>query len=107
MLNPDELSLNETERAIKAFAERDLDVRGLVANKLTPSPDPDETGRGGRYLRERVANERRRLERVREEFDPPLVAEIEWRASDVKGDVLDVVAAELDIETAVGPPTQH
>lgn len=105
VFNPDELSLNETQRAIDTFTERDVTVRGLVANKLTPSPDSDENGRGARYLRERVANETDRLDRVRTEFDPPVVAEIGWRSSEIKGDILDVVAAELQIETAVEMPS--
>lgn len=105
VVNPDELSLNETERAIDDLRDKDLEVRGLVANKLTPSPDPDENGRGARYLRERVATEDARLETLRSEFEPPLVAEIGWRSSEVKGDLLDDVAAELDIETTVEPPT--
>ncbi|OYR76169.1 ATPase, partial [Halorubrum sp. E3] len=99
VLNPDQLSVNETERAIEGFDERDLRVRGLVANKLTPEPDEDETGRGARYLREKVATERDRLRQVRERFDPPLVAEIESRTTEVRGDVLSEVAAALDIET--------
>ncbi|AGB30968.1 arsenite-activated ATPase ArsA [Natrinema pellirubrum DSM 15624] len=105
VLNPDELSVNETRRSIADIREKDLAVRGLVANKLTPSPDPDENGRGARYLRERVATEDERLETIRSEFEPPLVAEIGWRSSEVKGDLLDDVAAELDIATAVEPPT--
>ena len=101
VLNPDELSLNETERAIESMTESGLSVRGLVANRLTPSPDDDESGRGARYLRDRVATERERLKRVREGFDPPLVAEIETRTSEIKGDLLNDVAGELEIETAV------
>ena len=99
VLNPDQLSVNETERAIAAFADRDLAVRGLVANKLTPEPDDDENGRGARYLRDRVATEADRLRQVRERFDPPLVAEIESRTEEVRGDLLADVAGELDIET--------
>ena len=106
VLNPDELSVNETDRAIAELHEADLSVRGLVANKLTPEPDPDEDGRGARYLRERIATETERLERVREEFEPPLAAAIETRVSEIKGDLLDDVAAELDIETGVDQPTQ-
>ena len=98
VLNPDQLSVNETERAIEAFTERDLRVRGLVANKLTPSPDEGERGRGARYLREKVETERERLAQVREGFDPPLVAEIESRTTEVRGDVLADVAASLDVE---------
>ncbi|QLG48517.1 ArsA family ATPase [Natrinema halophilum] len=105
VLNPDELSLNETERAIDDLTEKGLDVRGLVANKLTPSPDDNENGRGARYLRQRVETERERLETIRTDFEPPLVAEIGWRSSEIKGDLLDDVADELDIETAVEPPT--
>jgi arsenite-transporting ATPase len=99
VLNPDELSLNETERAIEAMAESGLSVRGLVANRLTPSPDDEENGRGARYLRDRVETERKRLRRVREEFGPPLLAEIETRTSEVKGELLTEVAGELEIET--------
>ncbi|MFO7834481.1 MAG: TRC40/GET3/ArsA family transport-energizing ATPase [Halohasta sp.] len=105
VLNPDELSVNETERAIAELDDAELSVRGLVANKLTPEPDPDENGRGARYLRERITTETERLNRVRNEFEPPLVAEIETRVSEIKGDLLADVAAELDIETAVDPPT--
>ncbi|TKX76112.1 ATPase [Halorubrum sp. GN11_10-6_MGM] len=99
VFNPDQLSVNETARAIEGFTDRDLRVRGLVANKLTPSPDDDETGRGARYLREKVETERDRLAQVREGFDPPLVAEIESRTTEVRGDVLADVAASLDVET--------
>mgnify|MGYP006286534807 CR=1 FL=1 len=106
VLNPDELSVNETDRAIAELDEAGLPVRGLVANKLTPEPDPDENGRGAQYLRERIATETERLDRVRKEFEPPLVAAIETRVSEIKGDFLDDVADELDIETSVDPPTQ-
>ncbi len=106
VLNPDELSLNETERAIDRMTEEGLSVRGLVANRLTPSPDPDENGRGARYLRGRIETETERLDRVRAEFDPPLVAEIETRTAEIKGTLLDGVADELDIETGVEAPTQ-
>ncbi|WP_418281533.1 ArsA family ATPase [Halorubrum sp. DTA98] len=107
VLNPDQLSVNETERAIGGFADRDLTVRGLVANKLTPKPDDDETGRGGRYLRERVATESERLTQVREGFEPPLVAEIESRTREVRGDLLGEVARELDVETAVSVASER
>ncbi|MFC5277417.1 ArsA family ATPase [Halorubrum rubrum] len=100
VLNPDQLSVNETGRAIEAFAERDLAVRGLVANKLTPEPDDEEQGRGARYLREKVATERERIEQVEEGFDPPLLAAIESRTREVRGDLLAEVAAELDVDPA-------
>jgi len=105
VLNPDTLSLNETERAIADLEGEDLGVRGIVANKLAPSPDDHEDGRGARYLRDRVATERERVERVRETFDPPLVAEIEFRTREVQGDLLDEVADELDVEVRAEPPT--
>ena len=101
VLNPDQLSVNETGRAIEAFTGRDLRVRGLVANKLTPSPDDNENGRGARYLREKVETERERIAQVREEFSPPLLAEIESRTREVRGDILADVSAELDIETGI------
>ena len=98
VLNPDQLSVNETGRAIEAFDDRDLAVRGLVANKLTPEPDDDEEGRGARYLREKVATERERIGQVEEGFDPPLLAAIESRTREVRGDLLAEVAAELDVD---------
>ena len=104
VLNPDQLSVNETRRAISDMAERDLAVRGLVANKLTPEPEPEADGRGARYLRDRVATETERLQEVRETLDPPLVAEITTRTAEVKGDLLTDVAAELAIETTSEPP---
>jgi len=105
VLNPDQLSVNETGRAIEGFTDRDLRVRGLVANKLTPVPDADEDGRGARYLRDKVETERDRIRQVREGFEPPLVAEIESRTREVRGDLLSDVAGELDVETSPPNPT--
>jgi len=106
VFNPDELSLNETARAIEDLEASDLSVRGLIANKLTPAPDDDETGRGAQYLRDRISTESQRLARVREEFVPDLVATIETRTAEVKGDLLADVAAEIEIDTAVDSPSQ-
>ncbi|WP_058827415.1 TRC40/GET3/ArsA family transport-energizing ATPase [Haloferax sp. Q22] len=100
VVNPDELSLRETERAIDQLDDYGLDVRGLAVNRLTPEPDPDESGRGATFLRERVKTERARLADLRENFSPPLVAAVETRVAEVKGDFLGEVAAELDIDTA-------
>ncbi|WP_049937568.1 ArsA family ATPase [Haloplanus natans] len=97
VVNPDELSIRETRRAIEGLADHGLTVRGLAVNKLTPSPDDDEDGRGARYLRERVATENERLDELHETFDQPVVAEIETRVREVKGSLLDEVAAELDV----------
>lgn len=107
VLNPDQLSVNETGRAIEGFDDRNLRVRGLVANKLTPEPDEDEDGRGARYLRARVATERDRLEQVETTFEPPLVATIESRTEEVRGSLLEGVAAELDVGTKTPEASQN
>ncbi|WP_101298073.1 ArsA family ATPase [Halegenticoccus soli] len=101
VVNPDELSIRETRRAVDGLREHGLDVQGLAVNKLTPEPDPDENGRGARFLRDRVETERERLRQIREKFDEPLVAAVETRVSEVKGGLLADVAAELEIETTV------
>jgi arsenite-transporting ATPase len=103
VVNPDELSLRETSRAVADLLDADLPVEGLAVNKLTPEPDPDEQGRGARFLRDRVETERERLDTLREEFDQPVVAEIETRVAEVKGSLLDEVAAELEIDVAAEP----
>ncbi|MBP1986799.1 ArsA family ATPase [Halolamina salifodinae] len=105
VLNPDQLSVNETDRAIGDMAEQGLPVRGLVANKLTPAPDDEENGRGARYLRDRIETEAERLDQVRESLDAPLLAEIETRTREVKGDLLGEVADELAVDTDVEAPT--
>jgi arsenite-transporting ATPase len=98
VLNPDELSIRETARALESYREAELPVVGLVVNRLTPEPDPEEDGRGARYLRSRVETERERLGEIEERFDVPVRAEIETRVSEVKGDLLEDVAAELALE---------
>ncbi|WP_132059254.1 ArsA family ATPase [Halorussus amylolyticus] len=103
VLNPDELSIRETERSVGELTESGLGVRGLVLNKVTPEPDDDETGRGAQFLRDRCETERERIATVREEFDQPIVATIENRVEEVKGSLLSDVAEELDIETVVEP----
>ncbi|SDR03856.1 ArsA family ATPase [Natronobacterium texcoconense] len=105
VLNPDELSIRETERSIETLSEADLPVRGLVVNRLTPEPDPDEEGRGARYLRDRVATERDRLEHIEREFDVPVVATIETRIEEVRGNLLEDVAADLEITLERDEPT--
>ncbi len=105
VLNPDQLSVNETARAIDDMDAEGLGVRGLVANKLTPPPDDDENGRGARYLRDRIETETDRLEQVRESLEPPLLAEIETRTREVRGDLLRDVAEELDVSVGVEEPT--
>jgi arsenite-transporting ATPase len=97
VLNPDQLSVRETGRAIEGLAEQDLSVSGLVVNRLTPEPDPDEDGRGARYLRDRVETERERLREARESLAPPVVATIESRVREVKGPLLESVAADLGV----------
>ncbi len=67
---------------------------------MTPAPDDDEDGRGARYLRDRVATERNRLQRIDEEFEQPVVASIETRVEEVKGSLLADIAGELGIEVA-------
>jgi arsenite-transporting ATPase len=98
VLNPDQLSLRETDRAVEQLREYDLSVAGLVMNRLTPEPDPDENGRGARYLHDRVETDRQRLQTARESLDPPVVATIESRVREVKDDLLDAVASEMDID---------
>ncbi|MFT4890794.1 MAG: arsenite-transporting ATPase [Halobacteriales archaeon] len=98
ILNPDELSIRETSRAIEQLSHHEIEVNGLVVNKVTPAPDDDETGRGAQFLRERVDTERERLDTIREEFAQPIVAVIETRIEEVKSDLLEDVARELDIE---------
>ncbi|PSP19199.1 ATPase, partial [Halobacteriales archaeon QH_10_67_13] len=63
--NPDQLSVRETSRAVEQLREYDLAVAGIVMNRLTPEPDPEENGRGARYLRDRIETERARLEQAR------------------------------------------
>ena len=101
VLNPDELSIRETDRAIGQLEASGLGVAGLVVNKVTPPPDDGEDGRGARFLRDRVATERERLAQIEAEFDEPVVATIETRVEEVKGDLLADLADELDIDVAV------
>lgn len=98
VLNPDELSIRETERAVSSLQEAELTVAGLVVNKLTPEPDSDEDGRGARFLRERAETDRERLREIHDLFSVPVVAEIESRVREVKGSLLAEVASELEIE---------
>ena len=101
VMNPDELSIRETERAVDQLREYGMDVDGLVINRVSPEPDPEETGIGATYLRDRVATERERIEQIRSDIDVPVVATIETRVEEVKDDLLADVADELDIEIEV------
>ncbi|PSP74180.1 ATPase [Halobacteriales archaeon QS_3_64_16] len=102
VMNPDELSIRETDRSIGSLEDYGLGVQGLLVNRLTPEPDPEEEGRGARYLRERRATERERLARIRETLAPPVIATIETRVEEVRGPLVDEIADELAIE--VTPP---
>ncbi|MDQ2051242.1 TRC40/GET3/ArsA family transport-energizing ATPase [Natronolimnohabitans sp. A-GB9] len=97
VLNPDDLSIQETARSLETLTEANLPVCGLVVNRLTPEPEPHEEGRGARYLRDRVGTERDRLERIERELEPPVVATIETRVEEVRGNLLEDVADDLEI----------
>ncbi|WP_227353066.1 ArsA family ATPase [Haladaptatus salinisoli] len=97
VLNPDELSIRETSRAIEELTESGLAVSGLVINKVTPKPEESEDGRGAKYLRERCRTERERIDHIRGSFDEPVVAVVESRVEEVKGTLLSDVADELDV----------
>lgn len=105
VVNPDELSIRETRRAVERLRDYDLDVQGLVVNKLAPAPDDDETGTAAQFLRQRVETERDRLRELHETFDVPVVAEIGLRVAEIKGDLLTAVASEIDVEVAAESPT--
>ncbi|MFC4450601.1 ArsA family ATPase [Halorussus aquaticus] len=100
VLNPDELSIRETRRAIGDLSDYGLGVAGLVINKIAPEPESDEAGTGAQYLRQRHATEHERISQIDDEFSEPVVARIRQRVEEVKGDLLDDVSNELDIEVA-------
>jgi len=100
VLNPDELSIRETERAVEELTEYDLGVAGLVVNKVAPEPDEGESGTGATYLRQRYRTEQDRIEQIDATFDEPVVARIRQRVEEVKGDLLSDVADELSVEVA-------
>ena len=100
VLNPDELSIRETRRALSDLTEYGLGVEGLVVNKIAPEPGDEEAGTGAQYLRQRYRTECDRIERIDAEFDEPVVARIRQRVEEVKGDLLDEVADELAIDVA-------
>lgn len=103
VMNPDELSIRETDRAVAQLREFGLSVDGLVINRVTPAPEDDEEGRGATYLRERVATERERIDAIRDSFDVPLVGVIGTRVEEVRGELLTEVAEELEIEISPDP----
>lgn len=103
VLNPDELSIRETERAIDQLAGYEMGVDGLVLNKVTPEPDPEEGGVGATYLRDRVETERQRIDRIETDFEEPIVGIIESYVEEVKDSRLEDLAGALDI--AVEGPT--
>ncbi len=103
VMNPDSLSLRETERALETLKEYELPIGPIVINKITPSPEAHEDGRGGRYLRQRCASERARMQEARDSLPVEVGAEIESRVQDVTGDVLEEVAAELDLPVGGQP----
>lgn len=97
VLNPDELSIRESMRAIDTLDEEDLNVSGLVINKISPEPESHESGRGADYLRKRVQTERRRINRISEELSPPIVGKIEAKHTEVRDELLEEVAAAINI----------
>ena len=53
------------------------------------------------YYRRKVATERDRIDQIRSEFDQPVVALVESRVREVKGDLLVEIATELDVPVGV------
>ncbi|MDS0281119.1 ArsA family ATPase [Haloarcula onubensis] len=103
VLNPDDLSIAESRRALDDLEDADLSVGGLVVNKVAPAPEAGERGTGATYLRERHRAEQARLDRIHAEFDRPVVAVLEQRAGVDGTDLLAALVDELDLGTPVDP----
>ena len=97
VMNPDLLSIKETDRAIATLAESGLTVSGLVVNRVSPAPDPENGGRGGDYLREKHRTERERVDTIQESFDEPVVGIIETQPREITGTTLRSIHDDLDI----------
>lgn len=98
VMNPDQLSIEETRRAIATLGGHGLSIDGLVINRVTPAPDQDDHGTGGDFLRERYETEQQRIETIRSTFDEPVVGIIKTRTSEVTGELLRDIHEELAIE---------
>lgn len=95
VLNPDRLSINETERALQQLTDAAVSVDGLIVNKLTPAPDTGESGTGAEYLRKRRSIEQDRIDQIEADLAPPVVARIESRPQEISGEQLDAVASQF------------
>ncbi len=98
VMNPDSLSIEETRRAIGTLKNHDLSVDGLVINRVSPDPDEADRGAGGAFLREKHATEHDRIETIHREFDEPVIGVIQTRTSEITGDALREILAELTID---------
>ena len=97
VMNPDTLSLRETERAIETLTDYDLPVAGVVINRITPEPADHEEGPGASFLRDRCATERERIRTAHERLASPIVGEIPAHVAEVRGEILERVVTELDV----------
>jgi len=104
VLNPDDLSIAESQRALAELREADLSVGGLVVNKVAPAPEAGETGTGATYLRERRRAEQARLDRIHDEFDRPVVAVLEQRAGADGTALLAELVESMELATPVDAP---
>lgn len=98
VMNPDSLSINETRRSIETLGEHGLDVDGLVINRVSPEPDPEDRGRGGEFLAQKHATEEKRIATIQETFDEPVVGVVQTRTEEVTGEFLYEILGELAID---------
>ncbi len=92
VLNPEKLSVLETERLVRDLKSIGIDVPCLIVNKVIPK------GVGGEFLERRRSQERVYLQMIEERFADVRRIILEMRPTDVKGlEDLKDLASELEV----------
>ncbi|MFB6283372.1 MAG: ArsA family ATPase [Halobacteria archaeon] len=94
VLNPDELSINESKRTVDDLADHDLKIEGLFVNKVTP--DPSGMDCSSRYLDEMYSSERKRIDGMKTHFDQDIQAVIERKPGKNGFELVRSISKELD-----------
>jgi arsenite-transporting ATPase len=94
---PEQMAVSETKRAAETLTEFDIDVNGIIVNRITPDYDHP-------FIQKRRESEQKHLSKLREEFSSLPIAEVPLEENDVHGfDALRSIGNILNGELVQAP----
>jgi arsenite-transporting ATPase len=84
VLTPEDMAIQDTDRAVEMFKALDLKLSGVIVNQVYP-PDLIENEKLSEFLRHKIQTQRRHLDEIKRKYGDKLVAVLPMYPREPKG----------------------